>query len=526
MKTSCLLLIACFWAMTNVQAQLLDEKQLEDTKQFRLSEALAHNNPNEVFSIKIEGGDDSLMNQIGKFKNLQKLYFSRSYMEVIPESVKQCAQLQVFGMRGEEINELPAFFGDFKHLRSISIAYPSIYDGRKIIFPTSITKIKSLQSVVLIDCPIDTIPESLTRCTSLRELNLYANKINHIPASLGNLVNLEILNLGANKLKDVPMESWKVLGKLKALKNLNLTNNSIPELTPAIGQLTELEILELYNNNLTTLPQEIGKLTKLKQLILGESRGATNDITDLPESIANLQLLEKLDISKCKLTKFPIGIFELKNLRFLAASHNQITEIPEEIGQLKKLERLHVHYNQLKEVPASIAQLDSLEHFVRYSNPWPTGYQQKLIFLMAGVPEPSTNPEVIANAPTIISVSYNFYDAAVMEPENYAIALTEGSLKTQTNDEDWSEARQIPAEQWEAIQQMAYWMAEKRYQWQKKSLADGGCMGGTSFELIIDDDKGRSWYIDASSCGGYEYDEELALLLGLLQRLRYYVADE
>ncbi|MDB9465450.1 COR domain-containing protein [Dolichospermum circinale] len=83
--------------------------------------------------------------------------------------------------------------------------------------------------------------------------------------------------------------------------------------------------LDLRNNQLTTLPEAIAQLSNLTGLYL-----ANNQLTTLPEAIA-----------------------QLSNLRELYLSYNQLTTLPEAIKQLSQLEKLDLRGNQLN-IPAEI----------------------------------------------------------------------------------------------------------------------------------------------------------------------------
>src|SRR5665647_343915 len=71
-----------------------------------------------------------------------------------------------------------------------------------------------------------------------------------------------------------------------------------------------------------------------------------SNLTTLPDSIGQLTLLQKLDVSGNQLTTLPDSIGQLTQLRELNVSHNQLTSLPDSIGYLTQLQKLDVDNNQ------------------------------------------------------------------------------------------------------------------------------------------------------------------------------------
>lgn len=62
------------------------------------------------------------------------------------------------------------------------------------------------------------------------------------------------------------------------------------------------------------------------------------------------ELVVELDLSKSKLTLFPVEILGFKNLKFLVLSHNKISEIPNEINKLQNLIGVDLSNNPISDV--------------------------------------------------------------------------------------------------------------------------------------------------------------------------------
>lgn len=144
----------------------------------------------------------------------------------------------------------------------------------------------------------------------------------------------------------------------------------------SISRYPDLEVLQISCvEKLRSLPDSIGKLTKLKELIIDNGNGCSmNPI--LPESIGDLSSLEKLvligaqdprgpggtaDPQRGQRHKFPAGMSRLKNLVYLDLGRNGLEEIPEFVQDLPKLKTLGFTWNmKLKRFPTFLVNLHQL----------------------------------------------------------------------------------------------------------------------------------------------------------------------
>lgn len=142
-----------------------------------------------------------------------------------------------------------------------------------------------------------------------------------------------------------------------------------------LGSYSDLEFLSIHClEGLRALPDSIGRLAKLKQLIIDNGNGcAMNPI--LPESIGNLHLLEKLvlfgaqdprgdgtkPVQPKERHKFPTGMSQLKNLSYLDLGRNGLDQIPDFVKDLPRLSELRFQWNgKLKAIPPFLVNLREL----------------------------------------------------------------------------------------------------------------------------------------------------------------------
>jgi leucine-rich repeat protein SHOC2 len=141
---------------------------------------------------------------------------------------------------------------------------------------------------------------------------------------------------------------------------LDLSGQFLTELPESVCEIDSLLKLDLSNNQLSLLPDSIGNLHRLTQIYL-----QSNDLAELPESIGKLTKLKVLVIHKNPLTKLPESIGNLTRLTILrpyrsGRRNSTINSLPESIGDLVNLKRLHVNSCQLITLPKSIGNLKRL----------------------------------------------------------------------------------------------------------------------------------------------------------------------
>ena len=152
----------------------------------------------------------------------------------------------------------------------------------------------------------------------------------------------------------------KLLTEANQLEYLEIKEVGIPTFPELSAENKSLKTLVLRLNNLTKLPENIGHLSALQTLDI------YNPITEVPNSLINLQQLENLKFEGAELIVFPEQVFALSKLKSLIISQfdtkNKIKTLPDNFDKLPLLEELSLRNAALTEVPASIGRLQHLEN--------------------------------------------------------------------------------------------------------------------------------------------------------------------
>ncbi|KAL8504875.1 hypothetical protein ACS0TY_016167 [Phlomoides rotata] len=159
----------------------------------------------------------------------------------------------------------------------------------------------------------DQIPKGLQNLTNLAHLNLSnADFVGQVPIEVSTMKRLVVLDLSSLyqarqplKLKSPNLQ--KLVENLNELRELYLdfvdvssqkTSFSLRGPFPeSIFQVPTLQILDLYQNPLLS-----GAIPQINSSLRTMLLGYTNLSGSLPESISNLRMLSKVDISNCNFT--------------------------------------------------------------------------------------------------------------------------------------------------------------------------------------------------------------------------------
>lgn len=295
---------------------------------------------------------------------LEKLDLSFSGIEEIPDFIFNLPRLKELNLSGcKNIKKLPSSFTSTQSLEKLSI-----HVGEKHEFPKEIASLKHLKSIS-ISGNLRAIPISILHLDKLEELELIDTKISTLPKEIKELKSLRKFSLSQALFssEDKPThlnleEIFENLSSCNRLKEINLNRNGIKVIPANIKVLKGLRKFSAHDNILESFPIEIYELPNLILLDLGVNR-----IREVPRGIKKLRKLQVLKLNSnwknsLNTTALFDEISELQDLEVLELwSCQSIKELPEEIASLKKLKKIDVDNNLLTSLPMSICDMTQLK---------------------------------------------------------------------------------------------------------------------------------------------------------------------
>ncbi|XP_008792736.2 plant intracellular Ras-group-related LRR protein 7 [Phoenix dactylifera] len=213
---------------------------------------------------------------------------------------------------------------------------------------------RSTGIVALRDAKLKALPsEVLEVGTFVRTLDLTNNRIVEIHPEISKLISMQRLVLARNLIERLPT----TMGNLRSLKVLTLDGNRITTLPDELCYLSRLERLSITGNSLTCLPKAIGDLRNL--LLLNVSK---NKLKSFPESIGGCTSLEEFQANDNSIEDLPPSICNLVHLKSLLLNRNNIQQLPQNLlKDCKALQNLSLHDN-----PISMEQFQQMEGFQEF----------------------------------------------------------------------------------------------------------------------------------------------------------------
>ncbi|XP_055470255.1 leucine-rich repeat-containing protein 40 isoform X2 [Psammomys obesus] len=271
--------------------------------------------------------------------DLTKLIISSNKLQSLSDDLRLLPALTVLDIHDNQLTSLPSAIRELDNLQKLNISHNKLK-----MLPEEITSLKNLKMLYLQHNELTCIPEGFEHLSNLEDLDLSNNRLATVPADVALLSSLLRLNLSSNQLKSLPAE----ISRMKRLKHLDCDANLLETVPSDVGGMESLELLYLRRNKLRVLP-EFSSCRLLKELHLAENQieslGAEhlqhlqailvldlrgNKLQSVPEEVALLQSLERLDLSNNDISSLPCSLGNL-HLKFLTLEGNPLRTIRREI---------------------------------------------------------------------------------------------------------------------------------------------------------------------------------------------------
>lgn len=116
-----------------------------------------------------------------------------------------------------------------------------------------------------------------------------------------------------------------------------------------------LEVLDLSDNQLSTLPDDLTRFRQLRVLFASNNR-----FTELPRVLGRMPLLEMVGFKACQISTVAADSLP-PQLRWLILTDNQISELPDTLAERPRLQKLMLACNQLRSLPRGLGHSPRLE---------------------------------------------------------------------------------------------------------------------------------------------------------------------
>jgi len=273
--------------------------------------------------------------------HLERLDLGDNRLSELPSDVfHPLHQLQYLNLTGNRLAALPQLlFDGLNRLREIRLEtnllsvlpYQAFAPARELVR-------LDLSGNLLVSLP----DHSFQPNQQLQELRLASNRLTKLPSRLfSGLTQLKVLNLANNEIDTLPRG---LFSDLTALEHLDLENNPIARLTDIAFQgLVNLRWLRLSHLPISSLPANVWRpVSKLRTLLLSETK-----LENLRNgNLAGLIELETLEITNSPLREIgQLTLNETPSLHRIDLRNNDLTFLPANVANLPLLNKLQLQGN-------------------------------------------------------------------------------------------------------------------------------------------------------------------------------------
>lgn len=150
----------------------------------------------------------------------------------------------------------------------------------------------------------------------------------------------------------------------KSIEFLDLSGNELSELPNWLAELQRLRVLFASYNLFTSFPTALRSVSSLTMV------GMRNNQIEIISDNAFPRDLRWLTLTNNRLRELPTSIGELASLQKLLLAGNELSTLPESITACQRLELLRLSANAFSEIPTPIFKLESLAWIALGGNPW------------------------------------------------------------------------------------------------------------------------------------------------------------
>lgn len=272
---------------------------------------------------------------------LERLDLGDNRLSELPSDVfHPLHQLQYLNLTGNRLTSLPQLlFNGLDRLQEIRLATNLLSVLPYQAFAPAMKLVRlDLSSNLLVSLP----DHSFRPNQQLQELRLAGNRLTKLPSRLfSGLTQLKVLDLANNEIDILPLG---LFSDLTALEHLDLENNPITRLANIAFQgLVNLRWLSLNHLPISSLPAEIWRpVSKLRTLLLSGTK--LENLRN--ENLAGLIELETLKIRNSPLREIgQLTLNETPSLRRIDLQDNGLTFLPANVANLPLLNELQLQGN-------------------------------------------------------------------------------------------------------------------------------------------------------------------------------------
>lgn len=149
--------------------------------------------------LDLQAGLDHFPDDIfGLADSLEVLNLSDNKLSTLPHDLSRLSKLRVIFCSGNPFTVLPESLGDCANLEMVGFKSCQVRHVPEAALP------QALRWFILTDNAVDSLPNTLGERPRLQKLMLAGNRLSQLPAGMANAHNLQLLRIAANRFEQLP----------------------------------------------------------------------------------------------------------------------------------------------------------------------------------------------------------------------------------------------------------------------------------------------------------------------------------
>lgn len=189
-------------------------------------------------------------------------------------------------------------------------------------------------------------------CKENKGSKMFSSIAHSFEYALENPNKITSISIKEKGLKKIP-ES--IDGRFIKLFQIILDKNQISNIPESIGEIDQLKYIHISNNKLVSLPKSIGNLKNIELFY-----AYSNEIKSLPNTSFNFNKDAIVDLKWNKIEQIP-DAFCNSQFGSLYLTSNPLKELPKNFGNIKGLKELNIANTNIDDLPTSFFSLKNLK---------------------------------------------------------------------------------------------------------------------------------------------------------------------
>ena len=290
--------------------------------------------------------------KIGRLRGVKELILDNQQLETLPEDLFDLRDLEVLSLADNDLRSLPTTLLQLKNLRVLNVR-----ENYQLSDLPDIGELTRLEELDLTSTSVDALPESFFELEHIKRIF-----VKETPLDQNTTIMRRVLSAFPNAtiITDarwaIKTEEESDEGKYRGQETISIDNANINTLPNALFAADKVSTLVINGWSIKKLPDRFDELSTLTSLAIHVGP----QCKEIPPSIGKIPHLQHLEIRASEVSDLPDSLANLKELTSLYLSYYRSHQLPKALFGMTALKSLHIQDLHFSVIPDDFARLVDL----------------------------------------------------------------------------------------------------------------------------------------------------------------------